>query len=67
MFIDTSGFLCLLDISDSRHEDAQVFYDAATKRLTHNYVLGGNPYQNLMKCRPTFYRFFASTLETHPK
>jgi len=39
MFIDTSGFLCLFDEGDFRHEDAKVFYGAAVKPLTHNYVL----------------------------
>jgi predicted nucleic acid-binding protein len=39
MLLDTSGLLCLFDEGDFRHEDAQTFYDAATQRLTHNYVL----------------------------
>ncbi len=39
MFIDTSGFLCLFDVSEPRHEDAKVFYGAAVEPLTHNYVL----------------------------
>jgi predicted nucleic acid-binding protein len=39
MFLDTSGLLCCLDSSDARHSDAVTFFDAASARLTHNYVL----------------------------
>jgi predicted nucleic acid-binding protein len=39
MFLDTSGLLCCLDSSESRHSDAVTFFDAAGARLTHNYVL----------------------------
>ena len=39
MFLDTSGLLCCLDRSESRHSDAVTFFDAAGARLTHNYVL----------------------------
>lgn len=39
MLLDTSGLLCLFDRNDFRHADAQTFYDAASVRLTHGYVL----------------------------
>jgi len=39
MLLDTSGLMCLFDRRDFRHREAQSFYDAATARLTHNYVL----------------------------
>lgn len=39
MLIDTSGFLCVLDIRDSRHETAASLYQSAAFRLTHSYVL----------------------------
>ena len=38
MLLDTSGLMCLFDVRDFRHADAQTFYDAASARLTHNYV-----------------------------
>lgn len=39
MLLDTSGLLCLYDVRDHRHSDAQTLYRAAWRRLTHNYVL----------------------------
>jgi predicted nucleic acid-binding protein len=39
MLIDTSGFLCLYEKGEPDHERALAFYDAATARLTTNYVL----------------------------
>ena len=39
MLLDTSGLLCCLDADDARHADAIKLYDAATRRLTHNYIL----------------------------
>jgi predicted nucleic acid-binding protein len=39
MFLDTSGLLCLFDKSEYRNSEAETFYDAATVRLTHSYVL----------------------------
>ena len=39
MLLDTSGLMCLFDRRDFRHREAQSFYDAATERLTHSYVL----------------------------
>jgi predicted nucleic acid-binding protein len=39
MLVDTSGLLCYFDASDPRHEDASILFEAATLRLTHNYIL----------------------------
>ncbi len=39
MLLDTSGLLCCFDADDHRHQDAIAFYDAASLRLTHNYVI----------------------------
>jgi predicted nucleic acid-binding protein len=39
MLLDTSGLLCLIDRSESHHDLARGFYRAATRRLTHGYVL----------------------------
>ena len=39
MLLDTSGLLCCLDADDDRHADAVKLYNAASLRLTHNYVL----------------------------
>jgi predicted nucleic acid-binding protein len=39
MLVDTSGFLCLFDKSESRHAEAAKQYDADAEHLTHNYVL----------------------------
>ena len=39
MLLDTSGLMCLFDRRDFRHQDALDFYNAASVRLTHNYVL----------------------------
>ena len=39
MLLDTSGILCYFDKSEARHADATRFFQAAPRRLTHNYVL----------------------------
>jgi predicted nucleic acid-binding protein len=39
MLLDTSGLFCCIDADDRRHADAVRLYDAATLRITHNYVL----------------------------
>lgn len=39
MFLDTSGLMCLFDRRDTRHSNAIKHYDAAQRRLSHNYVL----------------------------
>lgn len=39
MLLDTSGLLCCFDADEARHGEATGRYDAATRRLTHNYVL----------------------------
>lgn len=39
MLLDTSGLMCLFDRREFRHQDALDFYNAASVRLTHNYVL----------------------------
>ena len=39
MLLDTSGLLCCFDADESRHGDAVELYEAAPRRLTHNYVL----------------------------
>jgi uncharacterized protein len=39
MLLDTSGLMCLFDRRDFRHQDALSFYNSASVRLTHNYVL----------------------------
>lgn len=39
MLLDTSGLMCLFDRRDFRHQDAVDFYNAASVRLAHNYVL----------------------------
>lgn len=40
MLVDTSGLLCLLHRREPQHDNAVSLYDAATTRVTHNYVLG---------------------------
>ncbi len=39
MLLDTSGLICFHDRADFRHADAHLFYDVATQKLTHSYVL----------------------------
>jgi predicted nucleic acid-binding protein len=39
MLLDTSGLLCLFDQNDRRYGDAQTWFDVATAKLTHSYVL----------------------------
>ena len=39
MLLDTSGLLCCFDAADIRHREAVGIYEAASRRLTHNYVL----------------------------
>ena len=40
MLVDTSGLLCLIHRREPQHERAVSLYDAATRRVTHNYILG---------------------------
>lgn len=39
MLVDTSGLLCLIHRREIQHERAVSLYEAATTRITHNYVL----------------------------
>lgn len=39
MLLDTSGLLCLMDLDDERHPEAQTCFDAAPDKITHSYVL----------------------------
>lgn len=39
MFIDTSGWFCLLDENDRRNSAALDLYDSAHDRLTHSYII----------------------------
>ncbi len=39
MLIDTSGWFCILDERDFRHQKAVSFYDSASQKITHNYVI----------------------------
>ena len=39
ILVDTSGFFSLYDEADAFHRQAILFYDAAWRRLTTNYVL----------------------------
>ncbi len=39
MLLDTSGLLCLLHASEYQHQLAIAYYEAASTRITHNYVL----------------------------
>ena len=39
MLLDTAGLLCCFDNDDTHHADAVTFFNAATTRLTHSYVL----------------------------
>lgn len=39
MLLDTSGLLCLHHRDEPYHDRASLFYDAATTKLAHNYVL----------------------------
>lgn len=39
MLLDTSGLLCLLHQAEPEHDEAVAFYQQATLRLTHSYVL----------------------------
>jgi uncharacterized protein len=39
MLLDTSGLLCLLHRAEPQHDEAVAFYQQATSRLTHSYVL----------------------------
>jgi predicted nucleic acid-binding protein len=40
MLVDTSGLLCLIHRREPQHQRAVFLYDAATTRVTHNYVPG---------------------------
>jgi predicted nucleic acid-binding protein len=39
MLLDTSGLLCCYHAGETQHADALTFFNAATTRLTHSYVL----------------------------
>jgi predicted nucleic acid-binding protein len=39
MLLDTSGLMCLFDRRERCHADAVSLFDAASRRLLHNYVL----------------------------
>jgi predicted nucleic acid-binding protein len=39
MFLDTSGLLCFHHRAEPQHADAVRFFQVATRRLTHSYVL----------------------------
>jgi len=39
VLLDTSGFLSLLQTRDERHAQAVRFYQNASGRITHNYVI----------------------------
>ena len=39
MLLDTSGLLCCLDASETRHQAAVTFFEAEPRKITHNYVL----------------------------
>ncbi len=58
MLIDTSGFLCLYDVTEQHHRKAISAYDSANFRLTTNYILAeyvalahvrGVPRQEILK------------------
>lgn len=39
MLLDTFGLLCLLNREEPFHSEARVHYQAATRRVTHSYVV----------------------------
>jgi predicted nucleic acid-binding protein len=39
MFLDTSGLLCFHHRAEPQHADAVRFFQSASRRLTHSYVL----------------------------
>jgi uncharacterized protein len=39
MLVDTSGWFCIFDDNDHRHEMATEIYRSQPFRLTHNYIL----------------------------
>lgn len=39
MLLDTSGLMCLFDRDERRYGDAKMFFDVASFRISHNYVL----------------------------
>jgi len=39
VLLDTSGLLCCLDASETRHQAAVTFFEAEPRKITHNYVL----------------------------
>ncbi len=39
MLLDTSGLLCYFDKDDARYQDAVTFFDLASQKVTHSYVL----------------------------
>ena len=39
MLIDTSGWLCLFDENDHRHDAASMIYHSSRHKITHSYVI----------------------------
>src|SRR5438876_3851032 len=39
MLLDTAGLLCYFDVNDAHHTQATALFQAATRLLTHSYVL----------------------------
>jgi len=59
MFIDTSGWLCIFDERDLRHDTAVKTYMDAARLVTHNYVLAEfiALCNSRRKNRPAFLKF----------
>jgi predicted nucleic acid-binding protein len=39
MLLDTAGLLAFFDRNDVQHNNADIYFQAASRRLTHSYVL----------------------------
>ena len=39
IFLDTSGLLCLFDVSDTRHQSAKSHFDVDVTKVATNYVI----------------------------
>jgi predicted nucleic acid-binding protein len=39
MLLDTAGLLCYFDVNDAHHTQAAALFQAASRLLTHSYVL----------------------------
>lgn len=59
MFVDTSGWLCIFDERDLRHDVAVRAYGDADRLVTHNYVLAEFVAlcNSRRKNRPAFLKF----------